>query len=114
MANTYTWVISQLDCYPTQDNKTDVVFTVHWRRQATDGSGHNGDIYGSQAITLNPDETFVPYANLTQAEVIGWLEAAMGAETLAAQEAALDKQIADQINPPTTSPPLPWVTAPTQ
>jgi hypothetical protein len=111
MANTYTWVISQLECYPQHEGKTDVVFTVHWRRQATDGSGHNADIYGSQAITLNPDETFVPYANLTQAEVIGWLEAAMGADTLAAQEAALDKQIADQVTPPVTHPPLPWVDA---
>jgi hypothetical protein len=32
----------------------------------------------------------------------------MGAETLAAQEAALDKQIEDQINPPVVTPALPW------
>jgi len=25
MANTYTWVIAQLDCYPQQDDHTDVV-----------------------------------------------------------------------------------------
>ena len=107
MANSYKWIISQLDCYPEQDNHTDVVFVVHWRRQATDGT-HTADIYGSQAITLDPTETFVPFANLTEAEVTGWLEKAMGAETLAAQEAALDKQIADQINPPVVRPPLPW------
>ena len=109
MANTYNWVISQLDCYPTQDNKTDVVFTVHWRRQATDGDGHNADIYGSQAVTLDPSATYIPYAELTEADVIGWLEDAMGAELLEAQKAALDKQIEDQINPPVVRPPLPWV-----
>jgi hypothetical protein len=109
MSNQYSWVISQLDCYPTQDNKTDVVFTVHWRRQATDGSGHNADIYGSQAVTLDPSATYIPYAELTEAIVIGWLEDAMGAETLEAQKTALDKQIADQINPPVIRPPLPWV-----
>ena len=109
MSNTYTWVISQLDCYPTQDNKTDVVFTVHWRRQATDGDGHNADIYGSQAVTLDPSATYIPYAELTEADVIGWLEDAMGAELLEAQKAALDKQIEDQINPPVVRPPLPWV-----
>ena len=108
MPNTYTWVISQLDCYPTQDNKTDVVFTVHWRRQATDGSGHNADIYGSQAVTLDPSATYIPYAELTEAIVIGWLEDAMGSETLEAQKTALDKQIADQINPPVVRPALPW------
>ncbi len=107
MANTYTWVISQLDCYPTQDNKTDVVFTVHWRRQATDGT-HTADIYGSQSVTLDPSATYIPYAELTEADVIGWLEDAMGAETLEAQKAALDKQIEDQINPPVIRPPLPW------
>ncbi len=107
MSNQYSWVISQLDCYPTQDNKTDVVFTVHWRRQATDGT-HTADIYGSQAVTLDPDAPFTPYASLTFDQVVGWLEDAMGAETLEAQKAALDKQIEDQINPPVVRPPLPW------
>jgi hypothetical protein len=107
MANTYTWVISQLDCYPTQNNKTDVVFTVHWRRQATDGT-YSADIYGSQAVTLAPDASFTPYADLTEAQVIGWLEDAFGPELLAAQVVALDKQIENQINPPVVSPPLPW------
>ena len=110
MSNTYTWVISQLDCYPTQDNKTDVVFTVHWRRQATDGNGHSADIYGAQAVTLDPEAPFTPYADLTFNQVVGWLEDAFGPETLEAQKAALDKQIEDQINPPVVRPPLPWVT----
>lgn len=111
MANTYNWVISQLDCYPQADNHTDVVMTIHWRRQATDGT-HNADIYGSQAVTLDAEAPFTPFADLTEAQVIGWLEDAMGAETLAAQLTALDQQIENQINPPTVSPPLPWATPP--
>jgi hypothetical protein len=107
MSNIYTWQISQLECYPEHDNHTDVVFTVHWRRQATDGT-HFADTYGSQSVTLDPDAPFTPYANLTEAQVIGWLEAAFGAEILAAQVAALDQQIANQINPPVIRPPLPW------
>jgi len=116
MPNAYTWVISQLDCYPQQDDHADVVFTVHWRRVATDGTGseagasaHTADIYGSQSVTLAPDAPFTPYADLTFDQVVGWLEEAFGPETLAAQVAALDKQIEDQINPPTISPPLPWL-----
>jgi hypothetical protein len=107
MANTYTWVISQLDCYPQQDDHTDVVFTVHWRRQATDGT-YSADIYGSQGVTLAPDAPFTPYEDLTFDQVVGWLEEAFGPELLAAQVAALDKQIENQINPPVVSPPLPW------
>jgi hypothetical protein len=107
MANTYTWVIAQLDCYPQQDDHTDVVFIVHWRRQATDGT-YSADIYGAQSVTLDPEAPFTPYEDLTFDQVVGWLEDAMGEETLAAQVAALDKQIENQINPPVVSPPLPW------
>ena len=107
MANQYSWVISQLEAYPQHEGHNDVVFTVHWRRQATDGT-HFADVYGSQSVTLNPDEPFTPYANLTEAEVIGWLETAFGAEQLASQIAALDKQIEDLINPPILRKPNPW------
>lgn len=108
MANQYSWIISQLEAYPQHEGKTDVVFTVHWRRQATDGT-HHADVYGSQSVTLDPDAPFTPYANLTEAQVIGWLEDAMGAENVAAMDAALDTQIENQINPPVITPPLPWV-----
>ena len=108
MANTYNWVISALECYPQHEGHSDVVFVVHWRRQASDGNGHTGDIYGSQSVTLDAEAPFTPYADLTEAMVIGWLEEAMGAETLAAQGAALDQQIANQINPPVVVLPLPW------
>ena len=108
MANTYNWVISSLECYPQHEGHTDVVFTVHWRRQATDGNGHNAEIYGSQSVTLNAEAPLTPYEQLTEAQVIGWLEDAMGAETLTAQEAALDQQTKNQINPPVVTPPLPW------
>ncbi len=108
MSNTYSWIISALDCYPEHEGKQDVVFVCHWRRQATDGT-YNADIYGSQAVTLDAEAPFTPFADLTEAQVIGWLEDAFGAETLAAQEAALDQQIENQVNPPVISPALPWV-----
>ena len=108
MTITYKWVISSLDCYPQQDDHTDVVFTVHWRRQATDGT-YSADIYGAQSVTLDPEAPFTPYEDLTFDQVVGWLEDAMGEEVLAAQVVALDKQIENQIDPPTISPPLPWI-----
>ena len=110
MSNQYSWIISQLEAYPQHDNHTDVVFTVHWRRQATDGT-HFADTYGSQSVTLDPDAPFTAYADLTEAQVIGWLEDAFGPDTLAAQVAALDKQIEDLISPPVLRPALPWAQA---
>jgi len=109
MSNTYNWVISQLECYPEHEGKNDVVFIIHWRRKATDGNGHTGDIYGAQLIEFNPSDIFTPYEQLTQAEVEGWLEAAMGADRITEMDAVLDNQIADQINPPIIRPKLPWL-----
>ena len=103
----FNWVISQLECYPEHLGHPEVVFTIHWRRQATDGT-HTADVYGTQGVTLAPDAPFTPYAELTQAQVEGWLVDAMGAEHVASLDAALDKQIENQINPPVVTPPLPW------
>jgi len=50
--------------------------------------------------------------DLTEEQVIGWVQAAMGAEQVAALEANVAKQIEDQINPPVVTPPLPWAPAP--
>jgi len=107
MAITNTWSVTQMDAYPTQDGYTDVVFTVHWTLTGTDGT-YNGSVYGTVGVTLNPDEPFIPYADLTEAEVIGWVQTALGAEQVASYEANVATQIANQISPPVVTPPLPW------
>jgi hypothetical protein len=107
MATTYSWVIAGLECYPEHEGEANVVCTVHWRRQATDGT-HMADVYGSQALTLDPDAEFVTFDDLTPAIVEDWLEKAMGEERVVALDDALDKQIANIINPPIVSQPLPW------
>lgn len=107
MAVVNTWSVAQLDAYPEFDGNTDVVFTVHWTLNGIDGE-HTGHVYGSSAVLLNEGGTFVPYANLTEAQVIGWVQAALGEEQVAAYEANVAEQIANQINPPVVSPALPW------
>lgn len=102
-----TWAVVQMNAKPELDGKTDVVFTVHWVLTATDGA-YTGSVYGSQGVTLDPDAPFTPYADLTQDQVIGWVKAALGDEHVAAYEANVAKQVADQINPPVVTPPLPW------
>ena len=107
MPITNTWNIQQLDCYPELDGDTDVVFTVHWQLNGTDGT-YNGSVYGTVGVTLDPDAPFTPYADLTEAQVIGWVQTALGEEQVAAYEANVAQQIADQANPPVVTPPLPW------
>ncbi len=107
MAITNTWSVVQMDAYPELDGETDVVFTVHWTLNGTDGT-YNGSVYGSVGVTLDPDAPFVPYASLTQAQVIGWVQDALGEEQVASYEANVAQQIENQINPPVVTPPLPW------
>jgi hypothetical protein len=109
MATTYNWTISAMDCVPQEDGHTDVVVTAHWNVSATDGT-YTASVYGTQSFTYNPETSFTPYADLTQEQVVGWVQDAMGAESVASLEANLDTQIENQINPPIVTPPLPWAT----
>ena len=107
MTITNTWSVVQMDAYPELDGETDVVFTVHWTLNGTDGT-YAGSVYGSVGVTLDPDAPFTPYASLTQAQVVGWVQDALGEEQVAAYEANVAQQIENQINPPVVTPPLPW------
>jgi hypothetical protein len=111
MTTTYNWTISAMDCVPQEDGHTDVVVVAHWNVSATDGT-YTSSVYGTQSFTYNPETSFTPYADLTQEQVVGWVQAGMGAEGVASLEANLDTQIENQINPPIVTPPLPWVPAP--
>jgi hypothetical protein len=53
--------------------------------------------------------TFTPYEDLTLAQVVGWVQDALGENQVASYEANVAQQIADQIDPPVVAPPLPWV-----
>lgn len=107
MTITNTWAVVQMDAYPEQDGETDVVFNVHWTLTGTDGT-YTGYVYGTQSVSIDPDAPFTPYADLTETQVIGWVKSAMGEEQVASYEANVATQIADQIDPPVVTPPLPW------
>jgi hypothetical protein len=105
---TNTWGIVQLDAYPEKDGLTDVVFTVHWNLTGDDGEGHTGYAYGSVGVTLDEGGAYTPFADLTQAQVVGWVKESLGAEQVASLEAGIANQIEQQINPTVVTPPLPW------
>ena len=106
MANTYTWTVTAMDCYPQAKGQTDVVFTVHWTALATDGT-HNACVYNTQAVTYVAGAPYTPFAQLTQDQVLGWIWSS-GVDKEATQS-ALDTMIANQINPSVVSPKLPWI-----
>ena len=105
MANTYTWLVEYMSCYPQAEGETDVVFVVGWRCNATDGT-YYATRYGTVNVTYVAGDPYTPYADLTESQVQGWVWA--NGVDQAATEAALDTNIANQVNPPVVTPPLPW------
>lgn len=108
MSNTYTWSITALDCIPDVDGQTDYVVTSHWTCTGTDGT-FTGSVYNTATFNVSAKKAnYIPYANLTEAEVIVWTQATLGDEAVAATYTSIDAQIANQVNPPIVRPPLPW------
>lgn len=107
MTVTCNWSIAQMDAYPQYEGHSDVVFTVHWRLDGTDGE-HTAGVYGTVGLTLDPKAKFAPFAKLTEKQVIGWVQDALGDEQVASYEESVATQIAAIANPPVVTPPLPW------
>lgn len=106
------WIISSMDTAPSDDGLTDVVKTVHWRRDAKEVDGdkeYYGDVYGSMGCSAPDPMAFTPYDQLTFEQVCSWLDANLDVVAL---DASLDQQIANQKNPPIVQLPLPWVPQP--
>jgi len=102
------WIISSMDTAPSEDGLTDVVKTVHWRRDAKEIDGdktYYGDVYGAMGCAAPDPMAFKPYNELTFEEVCGWLESNLDMDSL---DAALDQQIENEKNPPIVQLPLPW------
>jgi hypothetical protein len=57
-------------------------------------------------VTYAAGATYIPYANLTKEDVLGWIWAS-GVDK-DATEAAVQQQIDTAINPPVITPTLPW------
>jgi hypothetical protein len=101
---TISWIIERLLVKPTEGSLTDVVITADWRCNGTQDQ-YSGTCYGSASFAP-PSESFTPYEDLTQDQVLGWCFASGVDKT--AIEANVTQQINDQINPPVIAPPLPW------
>jgi len=111
MANTYEWDCKTVDVYPEYEDHTDTVYNVHWRLNATSSETHEVDgqevpytasVYGTQSLSLDDiGSDFIPFADLTNTIVSGWVEGLMGEEEVANLKSALDSKIAEEINPTT-------------
>jgi hypothetical protein len=118
MTVTYSWNITNLATMPV-DGSDDVIVQINASRVATDG---DNTVQDARVITWSPDELsgpFTPLADVTEADVIGWVEASEAVNGIAEDEdgnttTSLDRtdvdlaaQLANAVAAPQVAP-LPW------
>ena len=106
-----TWTISTLE----RNTSDDGVIVAHWRASDSEvvGSGddavtHSGSSYGTCGFT--PDSSadgYTAYADITEAQAIGWCKDALGEEAVTGVEDSIAAQIADSKAPAITTG-TPW------
>jgi hypothetical protein len=95
---------------PNVPNQPEYVVLANWTLSGTDGT-NTASIGGStQFAVVEGQSGYTPYASLTQAQVIGWIQESLGPQGVANFEANVQGQINSIETPPVTpsNTALPW------
>jgi hypothetical protein len=97
-----TWTIPSMDRDLKSGDNENIITTIHWRASDTAKDGNPGSSYGSVSVTLVG--TPKAYADVTEADAIGWAKDALGADEVK----NIEDNIADQMKPATTASGVSW------
>jgi len=100
MTTTFTWAIANLE----RETADGFVYTAHYTVNAEDGT-YSAGAYGS--IGLERPESLIPFDDLTEDMVVGWVKDKLGDEKVAEVELALQSQL-DEKHAPTKAAGVPW------
>jgi hypothetical protein len=102
MATTYEWKIANLE----RTLSDGIVYNLHYTIQAFDGT-YRSSAYGSLGLEPPAEDETIPFADLTEEIVVGWLLDKFGEEKVDEIKAALQAQIDEQTSP-TKGTGTPW------
>jgi hypothetical protein len=103
MSTSFTWTVNTLE-RTTADG---IVFTVHYSVDAADDT-YSAGAYGSIGLDAPAEgDTVIPYADLTEEVVVGWVKAKLGEEQVTQVQTALQNQI-DEQRTPSKAAGIPW------
>lgn len=97
------WVISAMECKVHEEDMTDVVILIHWRYQAREINAEKeyfAETYGATSVGMPDPESFTPFDELTEEQVVNWLEAELDVPKMTE---SLQENINLQINPVTVT-----------
>lgn len=102
----FTTTIKAMYTLPQVEGQTDVVVNAMWEVAGVQDT-YTASIGGNSQFTIAQGSGFTPYADLTQAQVIGWIPE----DQIASAQACVQGQIDSMITPPVSpsSQALPWV-----
>jgi hypothetical protein len=103
VAITYTLKINELHIAPVAEGQADVVVRADWVYIGNNGVSTAG-FGGSTPFLYTQGEPFTPYADLTENQVAGWIEASW----MPGQQGSMESVLAEQLD--TMVAPLPWAT----
>ena len=105
----YKWIISAMNCAVESEGLNNVINVIHYRYNAPKVEGEKtyfAETYGAVNVAQPNPQNFTPYADVTEEEVINWLEKILPIE---AMQSSLQANIDLQINPVEVTLPLPWL-----
>ena len=96
-----TWNIEDMKRDLVQGEYTDIVTSLQFKAKDSDADGNSYEVKGTVNVTLVGTPT--PYADITEAQAIGWAKDALGEEQVTSIEAGIASQIDAMANPTTAS-----------
>lgn len=101
---TYTWKVGKLTTLIQSNGQQNVISKARWACHGTDGT-YLYQQTGICNIAFDPNDTFVEYDQLTEAEVLAWVWTTVDKT---ATESVIAQIIENQANPPYANLSLPW------
>ena len=98
----YNWKVTNLFTLD-EGTKTDYVVTALYNVTGIEQSGgveYTASLSNSAQFEVVQGATFIPYADLTNTIVIGWIETQLGEDGVNNIQACIDGMINSEINPP--------------
>lgn len=105
MSTTYTFSDLKVEIAPSLDGLSEVITRVRYNYNGVDENGYSGSFAGATPMPAPSTGSFTPFNELTQDEVIDWLEAVADKDHM---QYVIQKQIDNQIAPKYVPVPNPW------
>lgn len=93
-----TWNLNNVKVYNTLDGNSDVIYLVSYNVTATDGNGNVYVLPEEAMVDTSSITDFVPFADLTEEVVLGWVTTGLGTDAVAAIDQAAENALSNMLN----------------